>query len=90
HVIEEDPGDIEELTISPNSGSFTDGSTVEFIASGGIKPYTFERVGPGSGQPVPVGEYRARYTVSFPPGVAQIRLTDRTGEHVTAKLNVSK
>ena len=90
HVIEEDPGDIEELTISPNSGDFTDGTTVEFSASGGVAPYTFQRVGPGSGQPVAVGENRARYTVSFPPGAAQIRLTDRTGEHVTAKLNVSK
>ena len=90
HVVEQDPGDIEELTISPNSGTFTDGTTVEFSASGGVAPYTFERVGPGSGQPVAVGENKARYTVSFPPGVAQIRLTDHTGEHVTAKLNVSK
>lgn len=90
HVIAEDPGDVDELTISPNSGEFTDGTTVEFTASGGVPPYTFERVGPGSGQPVAVGENKARYTVSFPPGAAQIRLTDHTGEHVTAKLNVSK
>lgn len=89
HVIEDDPGDIEELTISPNSGEFEDGTTVEFTASGGVAPYTFERVGPGSGQPEPVGENKARYTVSFPPGAAHIRLTDHTGEHVTARLNVS-
>ncbi len=90
HVIAEDPGDIDELTISPNSGDFQDGTTVEFTASGGVPPYTFERVGPGGGQPVAVGENRARYTVSFPPGAAHIRLTDHTGEHVTAKLKVSK
>jgi hypothetical protein len=88
-VIDGDPGSIADLTISPYSGNVEAGTTVEFTASGGIPRYTFELV-VGSGQLIPVGENKVRYTVSFPPGVAQIRLTDRTGEHVTAKLNVIK
>ncbi|TVQ38515.1 MAG: hypothetical protein EA384_09070 [Spirochaetaceae bacterium] len=89
HVIDE-AAENGALTISPSGGSFRDGTTVEFTASGGVPPYTFERAGPGSGQPIPVGDYRARYTVSFPPGTVQIRLTDLTGQQVTAKLNVTR
>ncbi|TVR51596.1 MAG: hypothetical protein EA426_19880 [Spirochaetaceae bacterium] len=78
------------LAISPSSLQVTDGTTIEFTASGGVRPYTFERVGPGSGQPVKIDEVTARYTVSFPPGTAQIRLTDATGESVTAKIDVTR
>ena len=78
------------LAISPSSLQVADGTTVEFTASGGVKPYTFERVGPGSGQPVIVDDITARYTVSFPPGAAHIRLTDATGENVTAKIDVTQ
>ncbi len=78
------------LAISPSSLKVADGTTVEFTASGGVKPYTFERVGPGSGQPVIVDDITARYTVSFPPGAAHIRLTDATGENVTAKIDVTQ
>ncbi|TVR04119.1 MAG: hypothetical protein EA403_05510 [Spirochaetaceae bacterium] len=78
------------LTISPGAITATDGTTIEFRASGGVPPYEFERVGPGSGQPVVVNATTVRYTVSFPPGTAQIRLTDHTGESVVAKISVTK
>ncbi|TVR04772.1 MAG: hypothetical protein EA403_04380 [Spirochaetaceae bacterium] len=78
------------LTISPGGITASDGTTIEFRASGGVPPYVFERVGPGSGQPVMVDDRTARYTVSFPPGSAQIRLTDGTGNSVVSKINVTK
>lgn len=79
-----------ELTISPGGITASSGTTIEFRASGGVPPYVFERVGPGSGQPVMIDETTARYTVFFPPGSAQIRLTDGTGNSVVSKINVTK
>ena len=79
-----------ELTISPGGITAESETTIEFRASGGVRPYVFERVGPGSGQPVMIDETTARYTVFFPPGSAQIRLTDGTGNSVVSKINVTK
>ena len=79
-----------ELTISPGGITAESGTTIEFRASGGVRPYVFERVGPGSGQPVMIDDTTARYTVFFPPGSAQIRLTDGTGNSVVSKINVTK
>ena len=86
-VVDPDP-DPQPLSISPSGGSFVSGTTIEFTASGGVPPYTFERVGPGSGQPVPVGDRKARYTVSRPPPLTRIRLTDNTGDVVEVRIDI--
>jgi len=85
HVVN-DNGETEDLAISPSSVTVSDGSTVVFAASGGVKPYTFTRVGGGSGQPVKIDDYRARYTVSFPPNSVRIEVTDAAGNDVTARI----
>ena len=86
-VIDPDP-DPQPLSISPSGGSFLSGTTIEFTASGGVPPYIFERVGPGSGHPVPVGDRKARYTVSRPPPLTRIRLTDNTGDVVEVRIDI--
>ncbi|TVR04322.1 MAG: hypothetical protein EA403_05100 [Spirochaetaceae bacterium] len=87
-VIAEPGPDPQPLSISPSGGSFLSGTAIEFTASGGIPPYTFERVGPGSGQPVPVGTDKARYTVSRPPPLTRIRLTDHAGDVVEVRIDI--
>ena len=88
-IVVSDPAP-QPLSISPSGGNFLSGTTVEFTASGGVPPYTLERYGPGSGQPVAVTgtTNKWRYTLIKPPPPRKFLLTDHAGDSIDITIRI--
>jgi hypothetical protein len=71
------------FTLSPQTTTVTAGGIIDFVASGGVPPYTFASViGNGTFS-------KARYTASYIAGPARISVTDSQGSVLFADITVN-
>jgi len=79
----------EVLEINPSFVMTSPGTVLEFIASGGIPPYTFTILS-GAGYLEKISPTTMKIETSSPPPLAKIRVTDAVGSTATANIDLKE